>query len=91
MREKRTPFPPDADATWEYWSAGDSLEHGIPDEYVWERLRDRRDKILAATDYRILGDAPWDIKPWIDYRAALRDLPENTVNPRKAIWPTPPE
>jgi hypothetical protein len=65
-------------------------ETTIPTEYVWERLRSRRDGLLRATDFRMVTDAPWDQAPWTAYRQALRDLPEQTSDPREAVWPEPP-
>ena len=84
------PFPDDETATWRYWTTFDTADHGVPDEWVWERLRIRRDQLLAACDWRVVNDAPWDIAPWIAYRQALRDLPDNTQNPRQAAWPIEP-
>jgi hypothetical protein len=77
--------------TWQYLTL-DEQEAGrvIPDDYVWERLRLRRDQLLAASDFRMVPDAPWDVAPWQAYRAALRDLPDNTKDPRKAVWPVAP-
>lgn len=86
-----TPFPPDNDATWVYWTNLDSVENGIPDEWIWERLRIRRNSLLEQCDWRVVPDAAWDTAPWIAYRQALRDLPTNTQNPRQAIWPIQPE
>lgn len=78
--------------TWEYLSAEqDYTRDTIPTEYVWERLRLRRDHLLWATDFRMVADAPWDTAPWATYRQALRDLPAVTTDPRQAVWPTPPE
>lgn len=85
------PFPGDDNATWVYWSDMDTAENGVPDEWVWERLRNRRDALLAECDWRVVSDAPWDLQPWTEYRQALRDLPSNTPNPRQAVWPTKPE
>jgi hypothetical protein len=77
--------------TWEYASPFDQLApDDLPLEWVWERLRARRDQLLAATDFRMISDAPWDRKPWEVYRQALRDLPEQTIDPRQAVWPEPP-
>lgn len=86
----RESFPGDFDTTWVYWSSVDTAENGVPDAWVWERLRLRRDGLLAACDFRVVSDAPWDTAPWIDYRQALRDLPASTNNPRQAVWPQPP-
>ena len=85
------PFPGDDTATWVYWSDMDTAERGVPDEWVWERLRLRRDQLLRDSDHRVLSDVPWDPVPWLDYRQVLRDLPEQTDDPRQAVWPTSPE
>ncbi len=84
------PFPGDPTATWIYWTDMDTAERGVPDEWVWERLRNRRNQLLAACDYRMVPDAPWDTAPWETYRQALRDLPDTTSDPRRAVWPTSP-
>lgn len=78
----------DDEATWTYWTDMDA--DNVPDDWVWERLRARRDQLLAASDFRMIPDAPWDRAPWETYRQALRDLPANTTDPRKAVWPEPP-
>jgi hypothetical protein len=62
----------------------------IPVEWVWERLRLKRDALLKKCDYRIVADAPWDIQPWLDYRQALRDLPKTAQDPKKIVFPNPP-
>lgn len=78
--------------TWDYAHPTDQLPADqLPDEWVWERLRLRRDHLLWATDFRMVADAPWDTAPWATYRQALRDLPAATTDPRQALWPTPPE
>lgn len=89
------PDPPapfhDPDATWVYWTPMDTAERGVLDEWVWERLRMRRGHLLAACDFRMVTDAPWDTAPWAAYRQQLRDLPDTTTDPRLAVWPTPPD
>jgi len=84
------PFPNDEEATWVYWTSVDTLDRGISDEWVWDRLRLRRDQLLKETDYRMVVDAPWALEPWTLYRQALRDLPKKTKNPRLAEWPEVP-
>lgn len=77
--------------TWQYLSAEqDYTRDSIPMDYVWERLRYRRDQLLTQSDFRMIPDAPWDTAPWAAYRKALRDLPANTTDPREAVWPQPP-
>ena len=50
--------------------------------------------LLYKTDYIVsVPDAgiTQEVKDlWITYRQALRDLPENTVDPKDPTWPTPP-
>jgi hypothetical protein len=76
---------------WEYQSATDTVSpEQLPTDWVWERLRNRRDNLLAATDYRMVTDAPWNTEPWSVYRQALRDLPDATSDPRTAVWPVSP-
>jgi hypothetical protein len=84
------PFPGDDTATWVYWTDMDTAERGVPEEWVWERLRNRRNHLLAACDFRVVMDAPWPLEPWEAYRQALRDLPDNTEDPRLAVWPIEP-
>lgn len=74
--------------TWNYRVHSDP--EIIPDEWVWERLRNRRNLLLRATDFRVVADAPWDTAAWVTYRQQLRDLPSITINPREALFPTPP-
>jgi hypothetical protein len=77
--------------TWDYASPYDQLApDDLPTEWVWERLRLRRDGLLAATDFRMVTDAPWETGPWAVYRQALRDLPDATSDPRSAAWPVSP-
>jgi hypothetical protein len=75
--------------SWTFWGI-DEDKNKIPVEWVWERLRMRRDQLLAECDWRVVADAPWDQAPWVEYREALRDLPDNTTDPRKAVWPVAP-
>ena len=81
------PFAGDETATWTYWTDMDTAERGVPSDWVWERLRLQRDGLLAACDWRVVADAPWDQAPWVTYREALRDLPDATTDPRLAVWP----
>lgn len=57
----------------------------IPDEVFWERLRNQRDRRLFMSDRTQLSDAPLTSSQktsWATYRQALRDLPENTEDPK---------
>lgn len=83
-------FPGDPNATWDYWSGLYNAPEGPSDDVVWARLRYRRNTLLAACDFRVVPDAPWNTAPWLAYRQALRDLPDNTADPRQAVWPVEP-
>jgi hypothetical protein len=62
----------------------------IPDEWVWERLRIKRNTMLQQSDWTQILDAPVNQQAWATYRQELRDLPETTDDPREAVWPEPP-
>lgn len=76
--------------TWTFWDEVNETPDNVPTEYVWERLRIRRDALLTATDHTQQLDHPTDRAAWAAYRQALRDLPDTTTDPRQALWPTPP-
>ena len=90
MSEPEASFPGDPDATWDYWSGLYNPTAGPTSETVRARLRYRRDQLLAACDFRVVADAPWDRAPWEAYRQALRDLPTATTDPRVVVWPVQP-
>lgn len=83
-------FQGDDKASWTYWVHGDTVGT-LTKEVIWQRLRENRNYLLAASDFRMLPDAPSDSTEWAKYRQALRDLPDNTKDPRKAAWPKEPE
>lgn len=84
------PFAGDPTATWTYWTEFDTAERGVPTDWVWERLRAKRNALMSESDWRVVADASWDVSPWVAYRKALRDLPGKTKDPRKAVWPKEP-
>lgn len=65
-------------------------EEGISDEWRWERIRLWRNRLLAASDLKMIEDAPWDKAAWATYRQSLRDLPESVTNPADIVFPNPP-
>lgn len=55
-------------------------------------MRRERDARLFASDWTQLADIAEATRlAWQPYRQALRDLPENTIDPTNPVWPTPPE
>jgi hypothetical protein len=57
---------------------------------AWVSLRSERDRLLSASDWTQVADAPVDQVAWANYRQALRDLPENTTDPFNPVWPEKP-
>lgn len=56
------------------------------------RLRQERDKRLAATDWVSGADVPQAIKDlWFPYRQALRDITETYTSLDDVVWPAKPE
>lgn len=76
-------------ATWNYRVELDP-QGELPDEWVWERLRLRRNSLLRDSDYLALPDNPQNTQAMREYRQALRDLPSTTTDPRNAAWPVMP-
>jgi len=58
-------------------------------------LRAERDTLLAKTDRYALPDWPHASlakqTEWLDYRQALRDLPNVTEDPANPVWPVRPD
>jgi hypothetical protein len=60
---------------------------------AWAKLRAERDAKLAATDWIVVKsyEAGEPVpQPWINYRQALRDLPQITTDPFNPVWPVEP-
>ena len=56
-------------------------------------VRDKRDELLAETDYLMMPDYPLDDEKKaavLAYRQALRDVPEQAGFPRQIDWPVKP-
>ena len=67
----------------------DTLET-LPDEWLIERMRGQRDRLLAASDWAMATDAPTDKTTWATYRQALRDFPATWKPAETADFPEPP-
>lgn len=60
-------------------------------ELLWQALRAERNARLAACDWTQTADQAEAVQLlWRPYRQALKDLPENTVDPASPSWPAPP-
>jgi len=56
----------------------------------WKAIRAERDRLLAASDWTQVSDAPVDAVAWATYRQQLRDLPQNYILPSDVEWPEEP-
>jgi hypothetical protein len=63
----------------------------ISEEILANMARAKRDKLLAASDWTQVADAPVDQAAWATYRQALRDIPSQPGFPAEIIWPVKPE
>lgn len=62
----------------------------VPSEWWLERMRLRRDALLAACDWTQHLDAPVDRAAWAAYRQALRDFPATWTPGPEANFPETP-
>ena len=60
---------------------------------AWRDFRSRRNTLLAASDWTQGNDSPLTPnakQTWLEYRQALRDLPDSVTDPTKVEWPQVP-
>jgi hypothetical protein len=55
-----------------------------------DQVRNKRNELLAASDYTQLGDYPGDTIAAQTYRQALRDITNQKGFPEKVVWPELP-
>lgn len=53
-------------------------------------VRRNRDRLLTASDWTQVADAPVDQAAWATYRQALRDVPQQAGFPDNITWPEVP-
>jgi hypothetical protein len=62
-------------------------------EVRWDKVKIKRNKLLAICDWTQLSDSPLSTEQksvWATYRQALRDVPQQGVEPESVTWPTQP-
>jgi hypothetical protein len=62
----------------------------VPNEWWLERMRIHRDRLILASDWTQLPDAPVDHQAWADYRQVLRDFPATWTPGPTVVFPPPP-
>jgi len=65
------------------------LKEEIRIENLKNEIRQLRDSLLAATDFWLLPDRTVT-QAQLDYRQALRDIPQQEGFPENVIWPEKP-
>lgn len=73
------------------YTVGDEL---LTDEDRAKAAREKRDQLLAETDYLLMPDYPISSEALValkTYRQALRDVPEQEGFPKTIEWPSKPE
>lgn len=68
----------------------DETDAEVPNEYLWERIRNWRNAQIVASDWTQIADSVCDKAAWATYRQLLRDLPASNADPRKVQLPTAP-
>ena len=66
----------------------------LTDEDRAKAAREKRDQLLAETDYLLMPDYPISSEALValkTYRQALRDIPEQSGFPKTIEWPSKPE
>ena len=85
--EGRIPFTPEQeaqrDAEIAAWEAGESDRKAAA-------IREERNKLLTATDWRALADQTLSDE-WQNYRQALRDISSQASFPDEVAWPQAPQ
>jgi len=62
----------------------------VQSDLAWDEVRRERDRLLAASDWTQVADAPVDAAAWAVYRQALRDVPQDFDTPDDVVWPEAP-
>lgn len=65
----------------------------INKQHDWADIRNKRDSLIAETDWTQYQDSPLSVEKKAEfaaYRQALRDLPQSTDNPDEIVWPVKP-
>jgi hypothetical protein len=63
------------------------VDEAARDEAAATAVRAERDRLLRASDWTQVADAPVDQEAWALYRQALRDVPEQAGFPGAVEWP----
>jgi len=74
---------------WDTLKTAEQLQ-AEKDEQAAQAARNKRDKLIAETDYFMLKDAPEPPQGLTEYRQALRDITKQVRFPYDIEWPEDP-
>jgi hypothetical protein len=60
------------------------------DAEIAAQVRSERNRLLAASDWTQVADAPVDQAAWAEYRQALRNVTRQAGFPHSIAWPSKP-
>lgn len=87
------PRQPSPRHAWEGDGWVDPAPQAQKDDEQWDRMRFRRNRLLADCDWTVMSDSPITgaaRAEWLNYRMALRNLPQEQTDPYNIVWPTAP-
>ena len=68
------------------------LPDDCPDDWLTQRMRDQRNRLLRLSDWTQLADSSVAaVGAWATYRQQLRDFPASWTPADTADFPDPPE
>ena len=64
----------------------------VPPPPTWDEIKFKRENLLKESDWSVLADStPKPNKEaWLNYRQALRNIPQDFSTPESVVWPTKP-
>lgn len=64
----------------------------VPPVPTWEEIRAQRNALLQETDWVGLSDVGeiTNKRDWLEYRTALRNIPQSFSTPESVVWPQKP-
>lgn len=78
---------------YKFFGITEAQAEQLKTDVKWSEVREKRDSLIAETDWTQTGDAPIpdDKKAeFAAYRQALRDIPQTYSNPDDVVWPVKP-
>jgi hypothetical protein len=75
---------------YQQWLDAGNVARPVDERTEWQKIRDKRDELIKASDWTMIPGASVDQAQWSAYRQILRDLPQTYTNAEDVVWPTVP-